>query len=503
MASPFATNLYRLLHGNKENRELHRVYQKRHKAGVRKLSKCHHKFPVRRTKSQKQQVIEARTDSKMFQHWAKYNDFPLIGLEWVRHEREEGIRKFLFECCPILTNKFIIYGVIGRGSYGVIFAARERYPPDGRKAKHYAMKVERHVPVCKDNLSMLSTNCRYKELADTASNAPLRYLPREAVLLRLLSGSDRFPKVHSAYVHDQFQVIVMSADSLDPDPIRDSLGSIMSYPTQLKFPGYPGTNLMQRRRKGTKLKEIEVCKVASQLLEALMYLMDMNIIHDDLSHRNYLVDSELNTQLIDLGLVKLALQEKDFREDYWTFIEPQEYQMSPELAIEMSKDYWRQKEEATDVTFLQVDVLLPHDSRHAMIWKFGVLIYDLLHGYSPWEDSDDLEVVPLRTHPLTKASMYPGYFPSDMTGPGPKDRVPSRQDILDRRHRIINKELQIAEHLTQDCVDVLRSMLDKDPTKRPSLRDLCSYPWFQGHWVDQGPFRRPGRTGTSVYPSPK
>lgn len=137
-------------------------------------------------------------------------------------------------------------------------------------------------------------NGPYKELEDTASNSTPRYVPREAVLLRLLSESERFPDIDSVYVHEHFQVMVMSADSLDKNPVRDQLGSILDYPTDHKFPGYPGTNLMQRKRKGTKLNEAEACKVASQLLEALMYLMDMNIIHDDLSHRNYLVDNELN-----------------------------------------------------------------------------------------------------------------------------------------------------------------------------------------------------------------
>lgn len=178
--------------------------------------------------------------------------------------------------------------------FGVVFAARERHPPSGRKARHYALKVERHAPKCQAKGTDIYANSAYKELEETASNAKKRYIPKEAILLGLLSESDRFPTLDSVYVHGDFQVMVMSADSLDDDPLRDSLGSVFDYPTEHKFPGYPGTNLMQRRRKATKLNEMQVCKVASQLLEAMMYLMDMNIIHDDLSHRNYLVDSELN-----------------------------------------------------------------------------------------------------------------------------------------------------------------------------------------------------------------
>jgi serine/threonine protein kinase len=182
-------------------------------------------------------------------------------------------------------------------AYGVIFAARERHPRRGRQPKHYALKVERHAPVCRYKDTELQVNFSFNELEEKVSNPENRYIPGEAILLRLLSGSDRFPTIDSVYVHDQFQTMVMSADSLDEDPRRNTLGSTFEYPPRHKFPGYPGTNLMQRRRKGTKLNEIQACKVASQLLEALMYLMDMNIIHDDLSHRNYLVDSELNVSL--------------------------------------------------------------------------------------------------------------------------------------------------------------------------------------------------------------
>lgn len=195
----------------------------------------------------------------------------------------------------------------------------------------------------------------------------------------------------------------------------------------------------------------------------------------------------------------MSLKENDFRENHYTFIESQEYQMSPELAIEMSKDYWLAQEAADNP---QIEVFLPHDTRVCMLWKFGVLIYDLLHGYSPWEDADDLEVVPLRTHPLTigTAELDNSELFDKDPAHKPEDKVPSRADILARRHRIINSELPIDEHLSQDCVDVLRAMFQKNPNDRPTLEELCTFPWFQGWWVDEGPFQRPGRTGTSPYP---
>lgn len=112
----FETDVYNLVHGKGKFPQLHRVYKNRHKAGVRKLSRCTDKIEVKRTKTAKAAPVYARSDSREFQYNAKRNSFPFIGSSWNREEREAGMRTFLVECCPILSDRFIIYGVIGRGS---------------------------------------------------------------------------------------------------------------------------------------------------------------------------------------------------------------------------------------------------------------------------------------------------------------------------------------------------------------------------------------------------
>lgn len=112
---PFAIDIHNVIHGRSQYPQLHRVYRNRHNAGVRKLSRCPDKFKVKRTKRVKGKPVYARTDSREFQLNTKYNDFPFIGMEWNRNEREMGMRTFLMECCPTLTERFIIYGTIGRG----------------------------------------------------------------------------------------------------------------------------------------------------------------------------------------------------------------------------------------------------------------------------------------------------------------------------------------------------------------------------------------------------
>jgi serine/threonine protein kinase len=123
----------------------------------------------------------------------------------------------------------------------------------------------------------------------------------------------------------------------------------------------------------------------------------------------------------------------------------------------------------------QVDVPFVHDIRMEIPWKLGVLTYDLLHGYSPWE--------------------RPQYDPTL----GEVKRLPRkaiesvRRDFAERRERIINEELPIREDLSQGFVDALRFMLAKDADERPTLYDVTALPWFQGHWADYPleTFRRP------------
>ena len=42
-----------------------------------------------------------------------------------------------------------------------------------------------------------------------------------------------------------------------------------------------------------------------------------------------------------------------------------------------------------------------------------------------------------------------------------------------------DKELEIQEWMDQDLQDLLKSTLNKDPLKRPTVEELKSHKWFQ------------------------
>lgn len=117
----------------------------------------------------------------------------------------------------------------------------------------------------------------------------LRYIPTEAMLMRFVTGSGRFPVIDSVYTHEYYQVTVMSAAGIDYDHSRETR---TANDDEEYFPSFCGAQLIETKK--PLLNEIQACKIAWQMLQAMMYLMDMNMSHDDLSHHNYVVDEYLD-----------------------------------------------------------------------------------------------------------------------------------------------------------------------------------------------------------------
>ncbi|KAJ5397410.1 hypothetical protein N7509_005523 [Penicillium cosmopolitanum] len=211
------------------------------------------------------------------------------------------------------------------------------------------------------------------------------------------------------------------------------------------FKPFTGRYLMKSNGKPL-LDEMEACKVGSQILEGFLELADLNLWHNDFSVNNFVVDQELNVTIIDLGDVKFGLKEADFINNRRAYLLFQEHLMSPELARALSVQGWFK--------------MYPddkHDMRQVIIWKFGVILFGILHGYWPWdgqrEGQDNL---------LDFGSS--------------ESQIPR---VMERRARIMNDPLLLNEGLSQDCKDVLRAMLARNPEDRPSLRRLANcYPWF-------------------------
>lgn len=164
----------------------------------------------------------------------------------------------------------------------------------------------------------------------------------------------------------------------------------------------------------------------------------------------------------------------DFKVAWWSIVGIIESMITPELAIELTKDDWRRQELTPQKE--QVDVFLPHNAAIDDFWRLSCTIYNVLHGFAPWESPDH--------DPNLK---QPGY--------GYMENIDGKYEkmIFERRRRVINEELPISEDLSQDCADALRMMLSKKPIERASPFEMCAIPWFNQHapYTEHMTFLRP------------
>lgn len=140
--------------------------------------------------------------------------------------------------------------------------------------------------------------------------------------------------------------------------------------------------------------------------------------------------------------------------------------ITPELALELFKPYWKDKE--LHPSRHQVNVLIPYDATIDDGWKLACIIYQIMHGFAAWESPKVENQVDNPMHDI------------DMLGYGNMSDENGAYEtmIYERRDRIINEELPVDENLSQDCADALRIMLQKKPLDRPSFTERYSFPWF-------------------------
>lgn len=161
-----------------------------------------------------------------------------------------------------------------------------------------------------------------------------------------------------------------------------------------------------RRQKG--LEEKHYHKMFTQVCEGVAYLHKKNVIHRDIKPENILVDSKGNIKLCDFGWSALN------RPSRKTFCGTYEY-MAPEIFE--NKPY----NEKVD------------------IWSLGILIYELLHGNSPFKGGS----------------------------------------VLDIYKNILKGKLEFKKNLCNSVKNLISQILQYDMNKRPSIEQILIHPYLQ------------------------
>ncbi|CAG8925555.1 unnamed protein product [Penicillium salamii] len=391
--------------------------------------------------------------------------------------------------CPDLQERIRIHGVLGNGTFGIAFLAQE-WDKDAVEPvtdpEHYAIKAQGHQTRIHD----LKESMSYPEMVQFMEpTGRQHYMPEEAVILIYLNNSERFPTVDSIYTHGMQWTLVMracgddfpegKADILDQDAFlrrrRKSRTLKFVLPT---FPPFSGVYLVNDDNHEIQVSEEQGCKIAEQFLQGMVHLADMGIYHGDISVNNYILDRDLNVQLIDLGNSNFSLTADGFQSKNQGHIPYQEYQMRPEMAVELMKheQRWQDDEgsarrDANGIALEPDYVYLPTDKRQVSLWKYSAIVYGFMHGYWPWERREVCE-------------KWHGNFSA-------RYEDPKYTMVKNRRKRMINEDIATHETLSQDCQDVLQAALARNPEDRPDIQEMASFPWYSSWSAAEAESGRP------------
>jgi len=163
----------------------------------------------------------------------------------------------------------------------------------------------------------------------------------------------------------------------------------------------------------TRIPQAEACRFFQSIIAGVRYIHSLNIVHRDLKPENLLLDFNKNIKIVDFGLSNTF--DKKSNELLKTACGSPCY-AAPEMIA--GNQYCGEK----------IDV-----------WSCGVILYALLCGYLPFEDSDTT---------ILYKKILRGKFET------PK------------------------EYLDDDAEDLICKILVQDPEKRISLDEIEAHPWF-------------------------
>ena len=198
--------------------------------------------------------------------------------------------------------------------------------------------------------------------------------------------------IHKRLVHDN--VVKMHAHIEG----RRQLYIVMDYASR-------GTLFQLIRRKG-KLSEKEAFYFFTQVCNAVHFLHKHRLVHRDIKPENLLLAENGRLKLCDFGCCAECQEERK------TFCGTAEY-IAPEI---IKHQGYRE---------------------NADVWSLGILLYEMLHGHSPFRAARD-------------------------------------QDILGR---VLSHKLVFDAHVKDDARAFISAILDPDPARRPHVVQLFALPW--------------------------
>ena len=159
-----------------------------------------------------------------------------------------------------------------------------------------------------------------------------------------------------------------------------------------------------------KLSELEACKFYQQIISGIEYLGKIKVVHRDIKPENLLLDNKNNIKIVDFGLSN-------------------SYPKNELLSTACGSPCYAAPEMINGEKYygLKVD-----------IWSSGIVLYAMLCGYLPFEESDN-------------EKLY---------------------------KKITEGKFKIPNFLSDSAKDILHRILNVDPKSRLTIPEMKKHPWF-------------------------
>ncbi|KAH0473283.1 MAG: uncharacterized protein KVP18_001492 [Porospora cf. gigantea A] len=223
-------------------------------------------------------------------------------------------------------------------------------------------------------------------------------------------------------------------------------------------------------------------KVVAQLFTACQFVHSKGVIHRDIKGHNILLADDLTIRICDFGLAKKIPKR----------LHTNAGAMQSRLEAPMPDPVWSRSLVGTP-NFVAPEVIKRRGyGNHADVWSMGVVIYSLLCGFCPFESPQRLQ-----WHE-TNIELFAS---SGKTCSDPIPRAESPRSVF---HNITNNPLQFpsdieevcqryhATHEAEDesrdiaaCVDLIKTMLVKDPSQRPTWEVLLEHAFITGEFYER------------------
>ncbi|XP_057347922.1 testis-specific serine/threonine-protein kinase 1-like [Manis pentadactyla] len=177
-------------------------------------------------------------------------------------------------------------------------------------------------------------------------------------------------------------------------------------------------DLLEFIRTWGALHEDDARKKFRQLSSAIKYCHDLDVVHRDLKCENLLLDKDFNIKLSDFGFSKRCLRDDSGR-------------------LTLSKTF------CGSAAYAAPEVLqgVPYQPKVYDIWSLGVILYIMVCGSMPYDDSNIKRM--LRTQ---------------------------------KEHRV---KFPRSKHLTGECKDLICRMLQPDVNRRLHIDEILSHCWVR------------------------